>query len=45
MTAIETNPLVKKEAAAKLAQECWKELTRENVDAWAIEGIHNDTRP
>jgi hypothetical protein len=28
MIAIEHNPRVTKEAAVKLAQECWKDLTR-----------------
>jgi hypothetical protein len=31
MTAIEHNSPVRKEGAAKLAQKCWKVLTRENV--------------
>jgi hypothetical protein len=45
MTANENTPPVTKEAAAKLSQKCWKELTKENVfDAWAIMGIPSDTR-
>jgi hypothetical protein len=37
MTANENTPPVTKEAAAKLSQKCWKELTKENVfDAWQL---------
>jgi hypothetical protein len=34
---------VTKESAAKLASECWIELTRENIiSAWAIEGMESE---
>jgi hypothetical protein len=45
MTAINDNPPVRKEAAAKLTHECWSEITREDVfDAWAIDGIPGDLK-